>query len=78
MTPDGLDELLAGMYEILKRHEQVLLDLTMDVEGLKSTLTGPDADTLQRAKEKALRVSSKEHALQLRLYDAMISRLRGT
>lgn len=74
---DGLDELLAGIYEILKRHEQILVDLTVDVEGLKSILTGQQHALLEQAKAKARFATALGSEAQVRLYDAMILKLRG-
>jgi hypothetical protein len=69
-------EPLAAIYQILKRHEQVLTDLTVDVEALKSILTGQQRVLLQQAQAKARSARSAESEAQARLYDGMI-RLAG-
>lgn len=74
---DGLDELLAGMYEILKRHEQILIDLTVDVEGLKANQTGHDQDLFEAAKARARFAIALGSEAQSRLYDETIRKLRG-
>ncbi len=74
-----LDEFLAGMYEILKRHERTLFDVKVQTEALRSILTtGRDSQKFELAQEKALLAASEAHESQLRLYDEIIARLRST
>lgn len=75
---DGHDEFLAGIYEILRRHEQLLVDLTADVEGLKANLTGHDREFFDKAKEKARSEAAFGLDRQARLYGEIIAKLRGT
>jgi len=74
---DGLDELLAGIFEHLKRHERALYDLSVDVEALKSNLTASDRALLEQAKGKARLEAALGFEGLMRLYDEMIRRLRG-
>jgi len=72
----GMRELLAEMFETLKRHERLLVDLTLDVAGLKATLTGDSLELFHRVREKARSGSSVEFDRHFHLYDETIQRLR--
>jgi hypothetical protein len=73
---DGLNELLATIYETLRRHERILLDLSIDVEGLKAVLKEKDHALFEQARAAARFESALGSEAQARLYDAMIRRLR--
>ena len=73
---DERDELLARIYETLKRHEQILHDLTVDVEGLKANLNGRDREVFETAKAKARFEVALGFEAQARLYDETIRGFR--
>ena len=75
-NPDGLDELLAQIYETLKRHDKTFVELTVDVEALKSILNDGERLRFEQATAKARFEVALGSEAQSRLYDVMIRRLR--
>jgi hypothetical protein len=75
--PDGLNEFLAEIYVILKRHEQMFHELVADVEALKANLPETDRKRLEQAKAKARSAASEELEILSHVYDGMIQLLRG-
>jgi hypothetical protein len=76
--PEGLGELLIDVYEILKRHEKILIDLSVDVEGLKAVLSKDDHALFEQARAAARFESALGSEALTRLYDERIRQLRGT
>lgn len=73
---DDLRGVLAEMYETMKRHESAILELIVEIESMRSTLTGSEAAKLQQMKQKILAQRSEVYATQLSLFDAIIEELR--
>ena len=71
-------ELLAEVYQILKRQDEALFEMRAEVDGLIAHLTGPESDRFAAQRDKTRLASTPEHDNQLRLLDATIQRLRGT
>lgn len=72
---------LIDLYEIVKRQEQDLRDLSLDVEALKRTFPGPERERFQDRKKEVLREEShraKSDKLDehLRSIDATLAKLR--
>jgi hypothetical protein len=76
-TVEELTELLAQAYEILKRHEQAVYDLTIDVETLKAKLSDSDRAVFDSARQRARSESGFGFDRQARSYDGTIRQLRG-
>jgi hypothetical protein len=70
--PSNLGEHLAQIYQILKRHETILIKLTLDLEAMKGESNSAESETFQKVREKA----RDEVARQAPLYDALIERSR--
>lgn len=80
MMPDEIDYLLAGAYEALQRHERSLLNLTVDTRTAVGILKQHPlfAEQFDGVRSQVLLEVTEGHALQMRLFDAIIARLRGT
>lgn len=73
-----LDEFLAGMYDSLRRHEDLLHELSVEMMAVRGAVTRlPEAaQAYDKQRALALQQLSAGHAAQLRLYDEIIRRLR--
>lgn len=78
---DGLDELLAGIYVVLKKHEELLFELSASAMALQELLEQrPElASAFQQIRQR-LKTGKLGPAFnaQSRLYDEMIQRVRDT
>jgi hypothetical protein len=74
---DGLDELLATIYETLKRQDKTLVELAVDVESLKAILTPDQRRHFEQEAAKARFGVAIGSETSRRLYDETIRRLRG-
>ena len=76
---DEMAELLAEVCEILKQHQETLVEMDADVEGLKAALTGgPESARRESQRQKTRLASTPEHDSLIERLDAAIQRLRGT
>jgi len=78
---DGIDEYLAGIYEVLRQHQQTLFELTIDTQAAIAVLKerAPQfPESFELCRTKALEAAKDAQTLQLRVLDATIARLRGT
>ena len=79
MTPDpsdGLNELLAEMYLIHRRHEEMLFDLKAKIESLIAALEDDvffSNDDFAQKYQEALKAGLIEHSLRLRVFDERIA-----
>jgi hypothetical protein len=74
--PSELHELLAGMYEIMRRHEKAIMELITEVEAMRSTLSGDDALRFVQMKNKLQHQKEDAELVQLSYFDEVIIRLR--
>jgi len=72
------DESLAGVYEILKRHEETLRDLVVEARLLYHNLPDKDKQRLERSRARTTEEVGELFAGKIRLLDEAITRLRGT
>lgn len=78
---DGLDEILSGICETLRQHENLLFEFSASAMALQELLEQkPElAQTFQAIRQRLKREQlGPPHAAQVRLLDNMIARLRGT
>jgi len=78
---EGLHELLAGIYAILRRNEQSLVQLKIQTEAAitASKESNPRFAKLFDSYEKVgLRTVRKQHEAALALYDGVVQQLRDT
>jgi hypothetical protein len=82
MPPDDLDKVLVGMYEILRRHENLIFEVSVSAMALQELLENkPElAEQFQAIRQRLLKSEQlgPPHKFQLRLFDEIIARLRGT
>lgn len=76
-TTEGLNNLLAKIYETLQRHEKILVDLTIDVEALKVLVPEDQIEAFDSARETARSAVAFASDRQSRLYAETIGWLRG-
>jgi hypothetical protein len=72
------NEMFAGVYERLREHEKVLIELLIDVKALKATLTGDQLASFERERENALHESAFATDRNLHRYDEIIAKFRGS
>jgi hypothetical protein len=72
------DESLAGVYEILKRHEETLRDLVVEVRLLYYTLPEKDRLGLERSRPRTTSEVGELFADKVRTLEAKIKALRGS
>ncbi len=71
-------EATAEIYEILKRHEETLRDLVVEVRLLYHNLPEKERKRLEEQRERTTREVRDSFAGQIRSLDEIISRLRGS
>jgi len=82
--PDGLNQLLIEMHKTMRRQEQALHELALDVAGLKALVTGEKllrpmenrAQLFENAREKAREEHAAAFDRVLKSIDTVIERLR--
>jgi len=72
------DESLAGVYEILKRHEETLRDLVVEVRLLYHNLPDKEKQRLEWSRGRTTQEVGEIFASNIRLLDETIARLRGS
>lgn len=72
------DESLAGVYEILKRHEETLRDLVVEVRLLYYTLPEKERLNLERSRARTTSDVADLFADKIRALEAKIKELRGS
>jgi hypothetical protein len=72
------DESLAGVYEILKRHEETLRDLVVEVRLLYYTLPEKDRLSLERSRSRTTSDVGELFADKIRALEEKIKSLRGS
>ncbi len=72
------DESLAGIYEILKRHEETLRDLVVEVRLLYHNLPDKEKQRLEWSRGRTTQEVGEIFGSNIRLLDETIARLRGS
>ena len=72
------DESLAGVYEILKRHEETLRDLVVEVRLLYYTLPEKERLSLERSRARTTSDVGDLFADKVRTLEGKIRELRGS
>lgn len=72
------DESLAGVYEILKRHEETLRDLVVEMRLLYHNLPDKEKQRLEWSRGRTTQEVGEIFASNIRLLDETITRLRGS
>jgi hypothetical protein len=72
------DESLAGVYEILKRHEETLRDLVVEVRLMYYTLPEKDRLSLERSRSRTTSDVGDLFADKIRALEEKIKALRGS
>jgi len=72
------DESLAGIYEILKRHEETLRDLVVEARLLYHNLPDKEKQRLEWSRGRTTQEVGEIFASNIRLLDETIARLRGS
>jgi NTP pyrophosphatase (non-canonical NTP hydrolase) len=72
------EESLAGVYEILKRHEETLRDLVVEVRLLYHALPDKEKQRLEWSRARTTQEVGEIFAKNIRSLDEAIARLRGT
>jgi hypothetical protein len=72
------DESLAGVYEVLKRHEETLRDLVIEVRLLYHNLPEKEKQRLEWSRGRTTQEVSDIFANNIRSLEETIKRLRGT
>ena len=75
--PSDSSESLAGIYEILKRDEETLRDLIVEVRLLYHNLPEKDRKRLEAQRAQTTREVADLFSVRIRLLDETIARLRG-
>jgi hypothetical protein len=70
-------ESLAGVYEILKRHEETLRDLVVEVRLLYHNFPDKEKKRLEWSRERTAHEVGEIFAGQIRSLEESIARLRG-
>jgi hypothetical protein len=71
------DESLAGVYEILKRHEETLRDLVVEVRLLYHNLPDKEKQRLEWSRSRTASEVGEIFASNIRLLEETIARLRA-
>jgi chromosome segregation ATPase len=71
-------EALAEIYEVLKRHEETLRDLVIEVRLLYHNLSDKEKQRLEARRDGTTREVRDGFASQIRALDEKISKLRGS
>jgi hypothetical protein len=71
------DESLVGVYEILKRHEETLRDLVVEVRLLYHNLPDKEKQRLEWSRGRTTQEVGEIFASNIRLLEETIKRLRG-
>ncbi len=71
------DESLAGVYEILKRHEETLRDLVVEVRLMYHNLPDKEKQRLEWSRGRTTQEVGEIFASNIRLLDETIARLRA-
>jgi len=71
------DESLAGVYEILKRHEETLRDLVIEVRLLYHNLPDKEKQRLEWSRGRTTSEVGEIFASNIRALDETIARLRA-
>ena len=79
--PEGMNEFLAEVLEILRRHEQSLYRMDLDIRSAIGALKIRDSGTFvadfESSHQAAEIATASQHESRLRLFDELIARLRG-
>jgi hypothetical protein len=71
------DESLVGVYEILKRHEETLRDLVVEVRLLYHNLPDKEKQRLEWSRGRTTQEVGEIFASNIRLLEETIAKLRG-
>jgi hypothetical protein len=71
------DESLVGVYEVLKRHEETLRDLVVEVRLLYHNLPDKEKQRLEWSRGRTTQEVGDIFASHIRLLDETIAKLRG-
>ena len=71
------DESLVGVYEILKRHEETLRDLVIEVRLLYHNLPDKEKQRLEWSRGRTTQEVGEIFASNIRLLEETIAKLRG-
>ena len=71
------DESLVGVYEILKRHEETLRDLVVEVRLLYHNLPDKEKQRLEWSRGRTTQEVGEVFASNIRLLEETIKRLHG-
>ena len=77
---DGLNDFLAGIYEMLREHESLLCEMSASAFALQKLLerNPPLVDEFQNIRRQIKREQLEpRYVMKLRLIDEIIARLRG-
>jgi hypothetical protein len=72
------DESLAGVYEILKRHEETLRDLVIEMRLMYHNLPDKEKQRLEWSRTRTTQEVGEIFASNIRLLDETIARLRAS
>jgi DNA-binding CsgD family transcriptional regulator len=72
------DESLAGVYEVLKRHEETLRDLVIEVRLLYHNLSDKEKQRLEWSRGRTTQEVGDIFAAKIRSLDETITRLRAS
>jgi hypothetical protein len=72
------DQSLVGVYEILKRHEETLRDLVVEVRLLYHNLPDKEKQRLEWSRSRTTSEVGELFASNIRLLEDAITRLRGS
>jgi hypothetical protein len=72
------DQSLVGIYEILKRHEETLRDLVVEVRLLYHNLPDKEKQRLEWSRSRTTSEVGELFASNIRLLEDAITRLRGS
>ena len=72
------DESLVGVYEILKRHEETLRDLVIEVRLLYHSLPDKEKQRLEWSRSRTTSEVGELFASNIRSLEDAIAKLRGT
>jgi hypothetical protein len=72
------DQSLVGVYEILKRHEETLRDLVVEVRLLYHNLPDKEKQRLEWSRSRTTSEVGELFASNIRMLEDTITRLRGS
>jgi len=79
---DGLNDFLAEVFETLRRHEQSLYRMNLDIQAVIGALKIRDSGTFvadfESCHQAAEIATASQRESQSRLFDELIARLRGS